>query len=230
MARRRFFAAWVEAGRAGVEGSAAAHLARVLRAQPGQEYELASAGRVYLSRITRVSARRVEFEIVSEALAIAPQPRVELATALFKFDRFEWMLEKATELGLARLHLLATRRTDPHLVAAATKRMPRWRRIVLEAAEQSRRDDWPEILPPLPLAEWLPQSHVGERVLLTEVQGALALHPGDGVTPWLLLTGPEGGWASEELTAAQAAGFAPRSLGLRILRCETAILAALARL
>lgn len=228
--RRRFFADGIEAGRAVVRGQTAAHLARVLRAQPGQEYELAREGQAFLGRIASVSARQVDFDIVAALPQSDPGPRIELAAAIFKFDRFEWMLEKATELGLRRLHLLSTRRTDPRLLAAAPKRLERWRAIVIEAAQQSRRADWPGIAPPQPLAEYLAHPPEGRRVLLSEEPGGAPLEATPAHEPLTLLAGPEGGFAAEEFAAAHLAGFTPVSLGPRILRCETAILAALARL
>jgi 16S rRNA (uracil1498-N3)-methyltransferase len=227
MSRRRFFAARVEGGAAYLDGSASIHLARVLRAAPGQEFELAWQGRVYLGRIQRVAAAEVAFDLVAELPAPPPAPGLELAAALFKFDRFEWMLEKATELGLTRLHVLATRRVEARLLAAAPKRLERWRAIAREAAEQSRRADWPEIAPPRALAAFLEAPPQGERWVLTEPPGGEPLPAARGAR--LLLTGPEGGWAPGELEAAVAAGFTQASLGPRVLRCETAILAALVR-
>ncbi|HVA65133.1 MAG TPA: RsmE family RNA methyltransferase [Terriglobales bacterium] len=227
MARRRFFATRVAAGEAEIEGAGAAHLARVLRVEVGQEYELAHAGQVYLGRVARVSPRAVGFALVATLPAPAPAPPLAVAAALFKFDRFEWMLEKATELGLSRLHLLATRRTDPRLVAAAPKRLERWHTVAVEAAQQARRADWPAIAPVQTLANFLAEPRDGAKLLLSEEPGGARLSLASGALT--LLTGPEGGFAPEELTSAEAAGYAPISLGPRILRCETAILAALAR-
>jgi 16S rRNA (uracil1498-N3)-methyltransferase len=228
MARRRFFADALAEGAAHLEDANAHHLARVLRAQPGQEYELAFAGRVYLARITAVRPARVDFAIVEELPAPAPEREISLAVALFKFDRFEWMIEKATELGVTRLTPLVTRRTDVKLAAAAPARRARWQQIARGAAEQSRRAAWPEIAPPVRLAAWLAQPAAGRCLLLLESPAAPPLAVVQGAVT--LLAGPEGGWAAEEVEAAVAAGFLPVSLGPRILRGETAVLAALARL
>lgn len=228
--RRRFFADAVEGAapaRACVRGANAEHLTRVLRAQPGQHYELAHQGRVYLGEIEHASRDEVRFAIVATLPEAAPRPRLELAAALFKFDRFEWMLEKATELGVAALHPLITRRTDPRLAAAATRRAARWQTILFEAAQQSRRADWPALHPCQPLVAWLAAPPAGERCLLSELPGTPAFRA--RTEALVLLTGPEGGWTPEEIEAASAAGFAPVSLGPLVLRCETAILAALAR-
>ena len=213
-------------GEAWVEGATAVHLARVLRACPGQEYELAHAGQVYLARILAVQPQEVRFALLESLPATTGLPIRALAAALFKFDRFEWMIEKATELGLTRLQPVVAQRTDPHLAAAAAKRVARWQVIALEAAQQSRRSEAPEILPPLPLAKFLSQPPAGIRIFLSEEPGA-PLPPAAGAL--VLASGPEGGWTAQERTAWLGAGFTPAWLGPRILRCETAILAALAR-
>ncbi|MGH9520146.1 MAG: RsmE family RNA methyltransferase, partial [Terriglobales bacterium] len=152
----------------------------------------------------------------------------ELAVALFKNDRWEWMVEKATELGLTKLQPILSRRSDPRLAAAAPSRLERWRTIAFEAAQQSRRIAVPAIEAPLPFEKILGTPSTATRILLAEGGGAPPLAANAG--PVYLLCGPEGGWTEDEVAAASAAGFAPASLGPRILRCETAALAALARL
>ncbi|MGH9476055.1 MAG: RsmE family RNA methyltransferase [Terriglobales bacterium] len=227
MARRRFFTDSLNGGTTRLEGAAADHLSRVLRAQPGQEYELAIQGELYLGRVTRVSPRTVEFTILVQLAEARPEAPLELAAALFKFDRWEWMLEKATELGVTRIWPLTTRRSDPHLAAAAGKRAARWRQIVRQASEQSRRATEPGIASAQDLEAALAQPFHGARICLSESPAdapAFAASP-----PMRLLLGPEGGWAPEESSAVLAAGYAPASLGGQILRCETAALAALAR-
>ncbi|MGH9414201.1 MAG: RsmE family RNA methyltransferase [Terriglobales bacterium] len=223
MARRRFFATSVADGRAWIEGAGAHHLTRVLRAEAGQHYELAHAGQVYLACVVRAAEQRVEFSIV-ETLPLAAVAELEAGVAVFKFDRFEWMLEKATEVGLTRLWPLLTRRTEPKLAAAASRRVQRWQTIVRQAAEQARRTTMPAILPPLAFNAFLALPAPAARWLLDETPGGITL---PAATPCRLLAGPEGGWAPEETAAAQAAGFTRVALGPRILRCETAVLAAL---
>lgn len=136
------------------------------------------------------------------------------------------MIEKATELGLTRLTPLTTRRTDPKLAAAAPARRARWQQIARGAAEQSRRAAWPEIAGPEPLRAWLAQPHPGKRLLLSDAFDVRTITPTRG--PVGMLVGPEGGWSPEETVAAESAGFTAVSLGPRILRSETAVLAALA--
>lgn len=141
--RRRFF---VESfsDAAALRGEAADHLGRVLRAEPGQLYELSDGRRVWLAKIERVALAqrgesRIEFALIEPVPASEPALRINLLISLVKFDRFEWCLEKATELGANEIVPLAASRTDKPLVAAAAKRRERWQRILLESAQQSRR-------------------------------------------------------------------------------------------
>ena len=138
MTRRRWIADEVSGNVAALRGQNAAHLARVLRARVGQEFDIAAAGSVRLGRITSVDDDRVEFELGTEVEA-TEQSAITIALAVFKFDRFEWAVEKCTELGAASIVPIIARRTDSHLAQAAAKRVDRWRRIALEAAQQSRR-------------------------------------------------------------------------------------------
>lgn len=226
--RRRFFATSLEGDAARIEGAQAAHLARVLRAQPGQEFELAHAGRVYLARVEHASPRAITLTVESELEAPAPEAGLQLAVALFKFDRWEWMVEKATELGVTAVLPVVSQRSDPRLAAAAPARLERWRTIAFEAAQQSRRASAPEIAAPQTLAGILADPWTGHRILLAESGGAPPLEA-VGPEPARLLCGPEGGWTEAEMGAALVAGYRAVSLGPRILRCETAALAALAR-
>lgn len=243
MARRLFFADLLEEGaaaplqRAVVRGAEARHLAQVLRARPGMQFELAAGGQRYLGAVAVATPAQVTFDLLQRLDAAAPAaagPR--LLAAIFKFDRFEWMLEKATELGAAAIQPLAAGRSEPRLVAAAAARRDRWRRIVQAAAQQSRRQDIPAIAP---VANWAeldgppPQSAAQEcRLLLAEDAAApplaAALLPGRAAI--MLAVGPEGGWTEGDRAAAAALSFLPFSLGPRILRAETAAIAALAYL
>jgi len=227
--RRRFFADRVDGKQAWVEGANAAHLARVLRAQVGQQYELAFEGMAYLAQVVAVQKDQIGFDLIEELPQPPPSPEIELNAAVFKFDRLEWMLEKATELGVSRIQLVAAERSEPKLVAATEKRLPRWRQIMFDAAQQSRRVDIPELLPPCGLAAALARKFAGRSLVLSEdPETTTMLAPAQ--LPTRLLAGPEGGFTLAEFAAAQAAGWQPVSLGPRILRCETAALAALARI
>ena len=229
MTRRRWIADQVSGNRAVLLGEHAAHLARVLRAQVGQEFDIAAEGVLRRGRVLSVAEERVEFELREEVEA-TPLAQVTLALAIFKFDRMEWAIEKCTELGVRRIVPFAARRTDAHLATAAVKRVERWRRIAREAAEQARRAAPPEIANPVKLRDVLALQ--GEpRIVLSEVETATSLGElcaSGGGSSLLLAIGPEGGWTNEELQAFAEAGWKAASLGPTILRAETAAIAALA--
>jgi 16S rRNA (uracil1498-N3)-methyltransferase len=230
MTRRRWIADEVSGTRAILVGAHADHLSRVLRARIGQEFDITTGKEVRRGRITAITSERVEFELGAEI----PSPaavQVTLALSIFKFDRMEWALEKCTELGATRIVPVIARRTEAHLAAAAAKRVERWRRIALQAAEQSRQTSPPEISQPLKLkdAAALPGSL---RILLSETEPEVMLkdvlqsHPREGDI--VLALGPEGGWTNEEVKLFQGAGWISASLGNTILRAETAAIAATA--
>ncbi|HET7748470.1 MAG TPA: RsmE family RNA methyltransferase, partial [Terriglobales bacterium] len=223
MTRRRWIADQVSGNRAVLLGEHAAHLSRALRAQVGQEFDIAAEGVVRRGRVVSVSEERVEFELGEEVEA-TPLAQVTLALAIFKFDRMEWVIEKCTELGVTRILPFAARRTDARLAAAAVKRVERWRRIAREAAEQARRAAQPEIVNPVKLGDVLALQ--GElRIVLSEAETATSLRElcaSGGGSSFLLAIGPEGGWTTEEVQAFAEAGWKAASLGPTILRAETA--------
>lgn len=244
--RRRFFVERFEGARAELRGDAAHHLGRVLRAQPGQVYELSDGRSVWLGRVERVGKAAVEFSLVEQLPAHPQHLQVTLALAIVKFDRFEWCLEKATELGVGEVVPLIAARSEKALVAASAKRAERWRKILLESAQQSRQLRVPALQPaaktreffaglsPLPLAacKEAADGPRGEcRLLLSEKSEAPSLKRvlnGRTASACVLAIGPEGGWAEEEFEWAARAGFEDVSLGAQILRTETAVIAALA--
>lgn len=230
MTRRRWIADEVTGDRAALVGEHAQHLARVLRARVGQEFDIAADGVVRHARVSAISPERVEFDLGEEIVASNPL-QLTLALAIFKFDRMEWAIEKCTELGVSRIVPVIARRTDPHLASAAPKRRERWQRIAREAAEQSRRVAPPEIAAPIPLkkATCIPGdirmllAESEEEVLLADIlQGHSRNHE------VLLAVGPEGGWTEEEQKLFQQSGWTAVSLGDAILRAETAAIAATA--
>jgi 16S rRNA (uracil1498-N3)-methyltransferase len=230
--RRRFFVEQFDGTSAVMEGEAAHHLGRVLRAQAGQLYELSDGHRVWLARIEKASRDSIEFALLEELPAHQPKLEVTLLLAVVKFDAFEWALEKSTELGVTRIVPLAAARSEKGLLAAAPKRRERWQKILLEASQQSRRVRVP-ILGQVAAPEKAFANHKTARsVMLSERPDAPSLREvlsaTQAVTNATLAIGPEGGWTDAELDAAQAAGFAEASLGKLILRTETAVIAALA--
>src|SRR5216683_5783815 len=137
--RRRFFVEHFAGNTAVMEGDTAHHLGRVLRAQQGQLYELSDGQRVCLARIEKVSRDRVDFALLEEIPAYQPRVEVTLLLAVVKFDAFEWAIEKATELGVSTIVPLAASRSEKALLASAGKRAERWKKILAEASQQSRR-------------------------------------------------------------------------------------------
>src|SRR5580693_5843710 len=141
--RRRFFIEQFSGQRAVMEGEAAHHLGRVLRAQQGQLYELSDGTKVWLGRIEIVTRDSVEFSLVEEIPAHHPPLQTTLLLSVVKFDSFEWALEKATELGVGRIVPLAAARSEKALLAACAKRAARWQKILLESSQQCRRVQLP---------------------------------------------------------------------------------------
>jgi|SRR5208282_5166149 len=241
MTRRRWIADEVTGNTAALVGEHAAHLARVLRAEVGQEFDIATGEEVRRGTITTISYDRVEFALGAKPhrmLRSKPSaaPKITLALAIFKFDRMEWAIEKCTEIGVARIIPVIARRSDPHLAAAAVKRHERWQRIVRQAAEQSRRAAPPEVAAPVKLKELgsvLPAGAL-TRVVLVEslAESDEDTRLGDALpstaTDVVLAIGPEGGWADGELAWFYEEGWVAASLGATILRAETAAIVATA--
>lgn len=232
MARRRFFVDAIHGSSAVLSGDDARHLAQVLRAEAGQLYEISDNRAVYLAEIESVRKDGVRFRIVQELEQASAPVNITLLLALIKFDRFEWALEKATELEVASIVPVETERSEKGLRLAAAKRMERWQRIVRESSQQARRARLPEIMPPVGFSEALAGT-ASFCCFLDEQPGALPLlsalprcrQASDSVR---VLIGPEGGWTDSERSRALAAGWTAASLGGSILRAETAALASLA--
>jgi 16S rRNA (uracil1498-N3)-methyltransferase len=239
MTRRRWIAdTWTETT-AALKGEQAAHLARVLRAQPGQVFDVVANGFLHRAEIVSASEHEVVFTLHEELEAESALP-VHLLMAVFKFDPMEWGIEKATELGVARMTPVIARRTEKHLAQAAAKRVERWRRIVREAAQQSRRSDVPEVDDPVTLKVALGMVTAEKKLLLAETEQENTLSSelaGQRVsesagtselTSVALAIGPEGGWTAEEMALFSESGWKAVTLGPRILRAETAAIAGLA--
>lgn len=230
MTRRRWIAdTWTDTT-ASLTGEQAQHLARVLRAQPGQIFDVVSNGFLHRAEVLRVDENEVVFELHEELEADAALP-VHLLMAVFKFDHMEWGIEKATELGAERITPVIARRTEKHLAQAAAKRVERWRRIALEAAKQSRRSDLLQVDDPLTLKAALPQVSATKKLLLAETEQEhslrAALAGADADASVALAIGPEGGWTVDEMQLFSDNGWQHVTLGPRILRAETAAIAAL---
>lgn len=240
MTRRRWIAdtfspETVHPTTASLTGDQAAHLARVLRAEPGQIFDVVAGGFLHRAEIISVNESEVLFTLHEELESDAALP-LHLLLAVFKFDHMEWAIEKATELGVAKITPILARRTEKHLTLAAPKRADRWRRIALESSKQSRRTTIPEIAEPIPLKLALEQEQSPTRILLSETEQQTTLSAAlkgaanrpTGYEPVALAIGPEGGWAPEEMALFTQHNWQHVTLGPRILRAETAAIAAIA--
>ncbi len=206
----------------------ARHLAQVLRAQIGQQFDISTGSEVRSGTIAAIYPDRVEFEL-GESIQHVVRAEITVAISIFKFDRLEWAIEKCTELGVARIIPIIAARTEKRLAEAASNRVDRWRRVAKQAAEQSRRISAPEVGDPVRLGDVL-TSQADARIVLSEAERVLNLQDAipAGASSLALAFGPEGGWKSEELAAFSKAGWTSASLGPSILRAETAAIAAVA--
>src|ERR1700739_1547246 len=242
MTRRRWIAENWDEATATLEGAQAEHMIRVLRAQPGVEADVVAGGKGYHSVVASISdgsqggKAEVRFNLIAEVESEPGMP-VTLVMSIFKFDHMEWAIEKATELGVAAIVPVIARRTEKHLALAAPKRVERWRRIAHEASQQSRRSDVPMMHDPVKLSDRVKAASNYKRIVLAEqersatLRGALegAISAAGAEMPELeIAIGPEGGWAPDEEALFDAHGWQAVSLGPRILRAETAAIAALA--
>ena len=230
MTRRRWIADEVSETHAALLGEHANHLVHALRARVGQEFDIATGSAVRRGRITSVRDGRVEFELGDE-LRVPSSANITLLLSIFKFDRMEWAIEKCTELAVSKIVPVISRRTEAHLAAASAKRVERWRKIALQAAEQSRRFAPAEITAPMKLQDAVNLAGA-LRILLNESEQEDTLRQvlaaNEGADEMLLAIGPEGGWAEEELQLFTKQGWTSASLGSTILRAETAAIAAIA--
>jgi len=228
VARRRFFVPQVRRGVAELTGDEAEHLVRVLRAEVGQVYEIADNGNLYLAEIEVARKSLVSFKVIEELPPPAPEAEIVLVAALIKFDRFEWLVEKATELGVAEIRPFDATRSERGLMQAAAKRRSRWEKIAHESSQQARRARLPLIEEAVSFRE---AAGVGADVrLILDESSSVAigkcLPETRTVTDRIaLLLGPEGGWTDEERAQAHTAGWLSCSLGSTVLRAETAAVA-----
>jgi 16S rRNA (uracil1498-N3)-methyltransferase len=229
LARRRFFVDSIRGGAAELRGDEARHLTRVLRVEPGQRFEISDNQHAYLAEITEARGERVVFQVIEALPPVLPPVSITLCASLIKFDRFEWIIEKATELGVDRILPVEATRTEKGLFDASRKRSERWARIARESSQQARRVRIPEILPAVRFASCLEQT-ADHRYFLDEAPAPPLLRevPAERSDSAALLIGPEGGWTDAERQLAIGASWQAVSLGPLVLRAETAACAALA--
>ncbi|HEU0154046.1 MAG TPA: 16S rRNA (uracil(1498)-N(3))-methyltransferase [Arenimonas sp.] len=211
---------------------ASGHLVRVLRLGVGDAVVLFNGdGHDYDARLASVGKRGAEAMVTGvRALANESPLAITLAQGVARGEKMDLVLQKGTELGVAAFAPINTERTEVKLDAErAAKRLAHWQGVLVAACEQSGRARVPALAAPLGLAQWAGGTHAGLKLML-DPEGELtlaALPPTDAVT---LVVGPEGGLSERDLATLRAAGFRGLRLGPRILRTETAGLAAIAAL
>ena len=232
MDRPRFFTrqTLAEGAEIEIEAEPARHIARTLRMQPGDTLVLFDgSGHEYPGELVTADKRRVSIRCGPARAIDRESPlAVELGIAISRGDRVDWVVQKATELGVARIAPLMTTRGLNLPADRREKKHGHWQRIAESACEQCGRNRVPEVAEPQSLTQWLDNVAAPLRLVLDPRAEPGELPPEAGAIA--LLCGPEGGLEREEIARAQAAGFDALQLGPRILRTETAPLAALAAL
>jgi 16S rRNA (uracil1498-N3)-methyltransferase len=209
------------------------HARDVLRLRPGAEVRVFDGAGHEFAGVLETVARGGVTCHVSGAVETRPESplRIVLAMAALKGDRMELVIQKATELGVAAIQPIVTARTDaaarPALKGA---RHDRWEKVAGGAAEQCGRAVVPEVAPTVTLRDLLAAPFAGARIAFVETEDARPLADAPRADSVQLLVGPAGGWEPSEVAAFPAAGVYPASLGPRILRAETAALAAVTAL
>ena len=211
------------------------HVARVLRLAPGDPLTLFNGdGADYAATIRSVDKREVRVQVLERQAVARESPlRLTLAQGVARGEKMDLIVQKATELGVARIVPLLTERAEVKLdPARAEKRLAHWRAVAASACEQCGRASLPEIQSALPLAAWLAAlaDDGALRLALLPDAAASARELQFGAAGGLLAVGPEGGLGERDIAVLHEAGFHGLRLGPRILRTETAGLAALAAL
>lgn len=235
MTRRRFFAdpTAFDLAHQTVELKAdeARHLRDVLRLKEGDDaYVFDGVGNEFHCRVRKASRERAELEIVQKVEPASKESPLDLALALafLKSDKFDLVVQKATELGVTSVLPIVTRYADIHIrdKSDSEKRVNRWRRIALEAAKQCGRAKVPEVSDPVSVSKLFESSTSQSRLLFSERDGEslnqVLSDNSETVASFTAVVGSEGGWSSEELVLAREKGWQLVTLGGRILRAETA--------
>lgn len=213
-----------------LEPGASQHLARALRKVAGDQLTLFNGDGIdYAAELVNVERKAVVVQVNGVIPGHFESPLViHLGVAISRGERMDWVVQKATELGVAAISPLYTARSGVKLAGErADKKVRHWRNIAISACEQCGRNRLPTIANPLDLSEWLVSTEAPLRLVLHH-RAAPAQTPQTAPENLALLVGPEGGLSAAEIEAAEAAGYASLSLGPRVLRTETAPLAALA--
>ncbi|AFP32045.1 16S rRNA (uracil(1498)-N(3))-methyltransferase [Marinobacter sp. BSs20148] len=214
-----------------LDDNAAQHVGRVLRMQPGQALSLFNGdGHDYRALIASASKKNVTVQ-VGHSTANSSESALEivLGQTLSKGDRMDYAVQKATEMGVTRIVPLSTERCDVRLKGdREDKRLNHWRSVAISAAEQCGRARVPDILPVMNITEWLEYSQRCDVRLVLHHRTEQSLNSLAKPNSVALMIGPEGGLSADEIAQAEKSGFLPVTLGPRVLRTETAPVAAMA--
>jgi 16S rRNA (uracil1498-N3)-methyltransferase len=213
-----------------LEPSASQHIARAMRMQVGDSLTLFNGcGGEYDAIINSVGNKTVQVAVGEHRAIESESPlAVHLAIALSRGERMDWIVQKATELGVASITPLVTERVEVKLKGdRAEKKRLHWQRIAVSACEQCGRNQVPDVSVLQPLGQWLASTEADCKLVLHHRAAALSTIT-QKPNRLALLVGPEGGLSADEIAAAQASGFLALTLGPRVMRTETAPLAALA--
>ncbi len=223
--------ALIEGATADLDDNAAQHVGRVLRMQPGQELRLFNGdGNDYSATITSASKKNVQVQVgTPDANTTESSLEIVLGQTLSKGDRMDYAVQKAVEMGVTRIVPLTTERCDVRLRGdREDKRLRHWQSVAISAAEQCGRARVPDILPVMSLSDWFRHTEDCALKLVLHHRTEQSLDSMARPSRVALMIGPEGGLSPEEITAAESAGFLPVALGPRVLRTETAPVAAMA--
>lgn len=205
------------------------HLSKVLRMQVGRELVLFNGeGGEYTADIADINKKHVSVNIKEFSADNNQSPlQLELAIGVSRGERMDWVLQKATELGVTKITPLITERTEVKLGGErADKKINHWQQTIISACEQCQRNLLPELCEPVLLQNWLSNCNANMKFVLHHRDNK-GLPKREGTSSIALLIGPEGGLSDDEITQAIASNFSPLTLGPRVLRTETAPVAAI---
>ena len=214
-----------------LDDNAANHVGRVLRMQAGQALLLFNGdGHDYHATITEAGKKHVLVAVTEAAGNETESPlRVVLAQTLSKGDRMDYAVQKAVEMGVSEIVPLTTERCDVKLKGdREDKRLRHWQQVAISAAEQCGRARVPEIQPVMTVQQWLEHAQACDLRLVLHHRTEQSLNTLEKPSSIALMIGPEGGLTAEEIALAESRGFLPVALGPRVLRTETAPVAAIA--
>ncbi|MBN8239003.1 16S rRNA (uracil(1498)-N(3))-methyltransferase [Marinobacter hydrocarbonoclasticus] len=218
-------------GQCQLDDNAANHVGRVLRMQAGQALLLFNGdGQDYHATITEAGKKHVQVAVTEAAENETESSlRVVLAQTLSKGDRMDYAVQKAVEMGVSEIVPLTTERCDVKLKGdREDKRLRHWQQVAISAAEQCGRARVPEIQPVMTVQQWLEHARACDLRLVLHHRTERSLNTLEKPSSIALMIGPEGGLTAEEIALAEDNGFLPVALGPRVLRTETAPVAAIA--